>query len=211
MKRSTASCRPKIGNQSRSIAPCATRCFREARDCDTVLAQGRASEWTACARRMLALRSACAVELVHVASLVHDDLPCFDDAALRKVVRPYTRCLAKHERFGRRCAARTQLRGAGWRTSQDATREALRVVQLLACATGSLSGLVGGQELEQESALGSSVRVPESAASYHEMKTGALFETAAHAGAIAAGSNPDSGLGEDRTPRWQRLSRWPTH
>ena len=147
----------------------------------------------------LALRSACAVELVHVASLVHDDLPCFDDAALRKG-RPTVHAVFGEARallVGDALLARSfEVLAGGLR--KDATR-ALRVVQLLACATGSLSGLVGGQELEQESALGSSVRVPESAASYHEMKTGALFETAAHAGAIAAGSN--------QTAAWAKIGR----
>ena len=31
----------------------------------------------------LAMRAGCAIELIHSASLVHDDLPCFDDADLR--------------------------------------------------------------------------------------------------------------------------------
>ena len=138
----------------------------------------------------LALRAACAIELIHVASLVHDDLPCFDDAALRRG-RPTVHAVFGEARallVGDALLARSfELLATGPR--KEAAR-ALRVVQLLACATGSLSGLVGGQELEHEqaSALGPNPRVPESAASYHEMKTGALFGMAAEAAAVVAGS-----------------------
>jgi hypothetical protein len=61
-------------------------------------------------------------------------------------------------------------------------------VQLLASATGSLSGLVGGQELEQELPSPRDARFPESAASYHEQKTGALFGMAAEAAAVVSGA-----------------------
>lgn len=136
----------------------------------------------------LALRAACAVELIHIASLVHDDLPCFDDAALRKG-RPTVHMVFGEARallVGDALLARSfELLSSGPR--KEASR-ALRVVQLLACATGSLSGLVGGQELEHEALAHRDARFPESAAGYHEQKTGALFGMAAEAAAVVAGA-----------------------
>lgn len=138
------------------------------------------------AEQDLALRAACAVELIHVASLVHDDLPCFDNAAQRRG-QPTV-----HVVFGEACAllvgnallARSfELLAA---TPRALSSRAIRVVQLLAAATGSQSGLVGGQATEQDSAVGT--LSPESAASYYEMKTGVLFSMAAEAAAVVSGA-----------------------
>jgi len=138
------------------------------------------------AEQDLALRAACAVELIHVASLVHDDLPCFDNAAERRG-QPTV-----HVVFGEACAllvgnalmARSfELLAA---TPRALSSRAVRVVQLLAAATGSQSGLVGGQATEQDSAVGN--LSPESAASYYEMKTGVLFSMAAEAAAVVSGA-----------------------
>lgn len=135
----------------------------------------------------LSLRAACAVELIHAASLVHDDLPCFDNAALRRG-RPTV-----HVLFGEATALLTgdallarsfELLAAGPRTL---AARSLRLVQLLATATGSSSGLVGGQGLEQLALAGQ--HGLESAASYHTLKTGALFAMAAEAAAVATGSS----------------------
>lgn len=133
----------------------------------------------------LVLRAACAVELIHIASLVHDDLPCFDNAAERRG-RPTV-----HVRFGeaRALLVGDALMARSFEILSAVPRalapRALRLVQLLACATGSSSGLVGGQGLEQDGTAGP--LSPESATSYHEMKTGALFGMAAEAAAVAAG------------------------
>ncbi len=147
----------------------------------------------------LALRAACAVELIHIASLVHDDLPCFDDASLRKG-RPTVHVVFGEARallVGDALLARSfELLSSGPR--KHASR-ALRVVQLLASATGSLSGLVGGQELEQELPSPRDARFPESAASYHEQKTGALFGMAAEAASVIAGAS--------RTAAWADIGR----
>lgn len=138
------------------------------------------------AEQDLALRAACAVELIHVASLVHDDLPCFDNAAERRG-RP-----SVHILFGE---ARALLVGdallaysfellAG--AARSLAARSLRLVQLLAGATGASSGLVGGQGLEHDRAAGAVA--PEGAARYHAMKSGALFGMAAESAAVAAGS-----------------------
>jgi geranylgeranyl diphosphate synthase type II len=134
--------------------------------------------------RELALLAACAVELVHCASLVHDDLPSFDDAATRRG-RPTV-----HVRFGEPVAVLTgdALLTLGFdvlaQAPQGMARRALRIVQLLARAAGSKEGIIGGQGLEdREQPL-----PPEHLVRYHEMKTAALFRFAAEAGAVAAGA-----------------------
>jgi geranylgeranyl diphosphate synthase type II len=118
--------------------------------------------------------AAAAIELVHCASLVHDDLPCFDDAALRRN-RPTV-----HVVFGEAigvlvgdallCMAFEVLARAG------ATGEAV----LLASAVGPGRGIIAGQAWESEPSVDLS--------RYHRAKTAALFEAAAGAGAMAAGA-----------------------
>jgi geranylgeranyl diphosphate synthase type II len=145
----------------------------------------------------LALRAACAVEPVHIASLVHDDLPCFDNAPLRRG-HPTV-----HVLFGE---ARALLVGDALLTqsfevllgaSRSQAARALRIGQLLARAAGSSCGLLASQELELDT-LAESL-LTESSTRYHTMKTGALFGMAAESGAIAAGLR--------KTEDWARLGR----
>ncbi len=136
---------------------------------------------------------AAAVELVHCASLVHDDLPAFDDADTR---RGQPSC---HAAFGEPTAilvgdalltlAFESLSGA---PLQEAGR-ALRMIRLLSEATGSRAGIIGGQGLE----LQTNVDV----LAYHAQKTSALFRAAAGGGAIA------SVVGDDpaQVERWSRF------
>lgn len=140
----------------------------------------------------LALRAACAVELVHTASLVHDDLPCFDDAAARRG-RPTV-----HVLFGEPTAVLVgdALLAHAMEVLAEVPRalapRALRIVRLLVRATGSRAGLIGGQSLEQEEAHSSPGTAPwcspELIERYYSMKTGLLFAMTAEAGAVAAGS-----------------------
>lgn len=136
----------------------------------------------------LALRAACAVELIHIASLVHDDLPCFDDAAERRG-RPTV-----HVLFGEATAVLVGdallahsievLTGA----SRAAAPRALRLVRLLVRATSSCSGLIGGQGLEQTLAHCTETAPIGVVERYHSMKTGVLFGMAAEAAAVVAGT-----------------------
>ncbi len=136
----------------------------------------------------LALQAACAIELIHTASLVHDDLPTFDDASERRG-RPTV-----HTLFGEPIAllvgdallARAFEMMA--ETPPGLATRALRIVRLLGLRTGSRHGIIGGQSLED-------LAWPERqlVARYHEMKTGSLFQLAAEAGAAAAGVTDTSG------------------
>lgn len=136
----------------------------------------------------LALAAACSVEMIHCASLVHDDLPSFDNASTRRG------CPTVHVAFGEPLAI---LVGDALLTrafevlaevpGRRAPR-AMRIIRLLARLTGSAEGIIGGQSLEDtahpELRLASQAGVTR----YHTMKTAALFRFAAEAGAIAAGA-----------------------
>ena len=134
--------------------------------------------------------AAAAVELLHCASLVHDDLPCFDDAPLRRGLP------SVHRAFGERLAVLAgdalivlafQTLGAG------AGRQPQRLPALLARVAGGVgmpNGIAAGQAWECEP----QVRLRD----YQRAKTGALFAAAAGAGALCAGKDarPWLGLGE---------------
>jgi geranylgeranyl diphosphate synthase type II len=131
----------------------------------------------------LADASAAALELIHCASLVHDDLPCFDDADTRRG-KP-----SVHRAFGQPLAV---LAGdslivlafeALARAAEAEPARGLRLVRTLAACTGMPGGICAGQGWESEGAVNLSA--------YHRAKTGALFVAASKMGAIAAGQDPE--------------------
>ncbi|CAM4100260.1 Farnesyl diphosphate synthase [Pseudomonas reidholzensis] len=129
--------------------------------------------------------AACAVELIHAYSLVHDDLPAMDDDDLRRG-QPTT-----HKAFDEACAilagdglqslAFSALLDANLSPQSDATR--LAMVQTLAKAAGP-AGMVGGQAID----LGSvGLKLDQQALEYmHRHKTGALIEASVRLGALAS-------------------------
>jgi geranylgeranyl diphosphate synthase type II len=129
---------------------------------------------------------ACAVEMVHACSLVLDDLPAMDDAALRRG-RPTV-----HRAFGEAVAllaALALLNRAYALAAASAQRLALArytgedLIHHLAAAIGS-HGLIGGQALDL---LSRPEEVDLDRLEYiHSHKTGALFMAAAELGAMAA-------------------------
>ncbi len=126
--------------------------------------------------------TAAAIELLHCASLVHDDLPCFDNAATRRGQA------SVHQAFGERLAVLSgdALIVLAFETlARRAAHAPDRLVRLLAtvsAAVGAPHGIAAGQAWECEPTADLS--------RYHRTKTGALFVAAATAGAEAAGSNP---------------------
>jgi geranylgeranyl diphosphate synthase, type II len=127
--------------------------------------------------------AATALELIHCASLVHDDLPAFDNADTRRG-RP-----SVHRAHGEPLAilAGDSLIVLAFevlaRAAGDQPQRALRLVQTLAQRTGMPGGICAGQGWESESTVNLSA--------YHRAKTGALFVAATQMGAIAAGQEPD--------------------
>jgi geranylgeranyl diphosphate synthase, type II len=126
--------------------------------------------------------AAAAVELVHCASLVHDDLPCFDNASTRRG-RP-----SVHRAFGEPIAvlAGDALIVAAFesvaRAGAAAPDRLARVIEIVARGVSSPHGIIAGQAWESEP------HIP--VITYRRAKTAALFEAAAAAGAAAAGDDP---------------------
>ncbi|HUN91879.1 MAG TPA: polyprenyl synthetase family protein [Burkholderiaceae bacterium] len=124
--------------------------------------------------------AAAAIEMLHCASLVHDDLPCFDDAAMRRN-RPTV-----HRAFGEReavLAGDALIVMAFEALARNLPRSPERTAQLLATVAAALSmpsGIIAGQAWECEPVV--------DLRAYQRAKTGALFVAATVAGAQAAGA-----------------------
>ena len=135
-------------------------------------------------RPALSDAAAAAIELIHCASLVHDDMPCFDDAALRRgqptVHAAYSEPLALLAGDALIVLAFEGLARAG----VQAPARLPGLVGGLARHTGMPGGICAGQGWESEAAVDLS--------RYHRAKTGALFVAATTMGAQAAGSDPDA-------------------
>jgi geranylgeranyl diphosphate synthase type II len=123
-----------------------------------------------------------ALELMHCASLVHDDLPCFDNAAVRRG-RP-----SVHSQFGERLAVLTgdalivmAFRAVVRCKARHAHRLA-DVLGYLEASVGPSMGIVAGQAWECEPVAQIQV--------YQRLKTGALFSAATMGGAACAGADP---------------------
>jgi farnesyl diphosphate synthase len=134
-----------------------------------------------------ALRAAVAVELIHAYSLVHDDMPCMDDDALRRG-KPTV-----HVKFGE---AQAMLAGDAMQalafevlTPDEGVPPALqaRLVSLLARAAGH-EGMAGGQAIDLASvgrSLGESTL-----RDMHRRKTGALLQASVLMGAACGDTSP---------------------
>jgi geranylgeranyl diphosphate synthase, type II len=140
----------------------------------------------------LALPAACAVELIHTYSLIHDDLPAMDDDSLRRG-RP-----TNHVVYGDGMAI---LAGDGLLTEAfallsleprdpDLASRKIRAIHTIASAAGA-SGMVGGQAIDLL-AVGSSTFDEYSLQDMHARKTGALIRAAAVAGAIMGGGGNEA-------------------
>ena len=127
--------------------------------------------------------AAAALEIIHCASLVHDDLPCFDDAATRRG-KP-----AVHRAFSEPLAVLTgdSLIVLAFRTLAAAAAahpgRGLALIEALSERTGMPGRICAGQGWEAEPEI--------DLAAYHRSKTGALFIAATTMGAIAAGQEAD--------------------
>ena len=131
-----------------------------------------------------AMRAACAVELIHAYSLVHDDMPCMDNDVLRRG-KPTV-----HVQFGEASAllAGDALQALAFEllTPQDGSvpqATQARLCALLARAAGS-AGMAGGQAIDL-----ASVGLPLTESQLremHELKTGALLQASVMMGAHCA-------------------------
>jgi geranylgeranyl diphosphate synthase type II len=148
--------------------------------------------------RALAMPAACAIELIHSYSLIHDDLPAMDNDTMRRG-RP-----TLHVVVGEGMAI---LAGDGLLTEafallsreprgedQELVARKLRVIEIIAAAAGP-TGMVGGQAMDLASVDRSRApddetwRDPGHLQTMHAKKTGALIRAAATAGAIMGGGS----------------------
>ena len=140
-----------------------------------------------------ALPAACAVELVHAYSLIHDDLPAMDNDDLR---RGLPTC---HRKFDEATAilAGDALQALAFEilSHELPAERALRCCQILSRAAGR-SQLVGGQadDLAAEGRFGDQTPAKQSVEhlqSIHLRKTGAIIQASLSLGAVASGASPD--------------------
>ena len=135
--------------------------------------------------------AAVSIELLHCASLVHDDLPCFDDAPMRRgqpsVHSAYGERLAVLAGDGLIVMAFQALGLAGSRSPQ----RLIRLMATIGRGVGMPFGITAGQAWECEPRVALS--------DYQRAKTGALFAAATAAGAEAAGMDGET---------WRALGEW---
>ncbi|NNE53066.1 MAG: polyprenyl synthetase family protein [Sulfitobacter sp.] len=139
----------------------------------------------ACGDRTPALTdaAAAALELIHCASLVHDDLPCFDDADTRRG-KPTV-----HRAFGEPLAVLTgdsliiMAFDVLARSADHDPLQAARLIRILSDRTGMPNGICAGQGWESEEEV--------DLRAYHRAKTGALFMAATQMGALASGEEAE--------------------
>ena len=134
-----------------------------------------------------ALRSACAVELIHAYSLVHDDMPCMDNDVLRRG-KPTV-----HVAYGEAQAllAGDALQALAFELLTPDDGSVAPVVQARLCAALARAaghhGMAGGQAIDLAHV---GLAMTEAALrDMHRRKTGAMLEVSVHMGALSAGAD----------------------
>lgn len=138
----------------------------------------------------VAMPTACALEMIHTMSLIHDDLPAMDNDDYRRGR------LTNHKVYGEDIAI---LAGDGLlayafefvaqNTVNIPAERVVKVLAILGKAVGA-NGLVGGQVLDLE-CEGKADVTAETLSFIHRRKTGALLEACVAAGAVLAGASED--------------------
>ena len=141
-----------------------------------------------------ALPVACAIEMMHTFSLIHDDLPCMDNDDMR---RGKPSC---HKAYGEATALLagdalaimpSQIIAQAAVERKISTEAAVKIIALLNERAG-IMGMIGGQVIDTEN---EGKKLPENILlEMYRMKTGALLEFCCRAGCIAAGAGADKQL-----------------
>jgi geranylgeranyl diphosphate synthase, type II len=146
----------------------------------------------------LALPAACAIEMIHTYSLIHDDLPAMDNDTLRRG-RPtvhvvYGDGIAVLAGDGLHAEAFALLAREPVTSDSVLVERKLRVIQLVGDAAGS-TGMVGGQAIDLQAAgqaPGHLITLDaEGLRAMHVRKTGALIRASALSGAVMAGASEE--------------------
>ena len=159
----------------------------------------------------LAMPVACALEMIHTYSLVHDDLPAMDNDTMRRgrptahvVFGEGLAILAGDALLTEAFALLSRAPSARWPTDarsgqapstrvstddDELNRRKLQTIAIVADAAGA-AGMVGGQAIDLEAAVAGAAQVDARALrEMHMRKTGALIVASALAGAIMAGAS----------------------
>ena len=156
----------------------------------------------------VALPAACAIELIHTYSLIHDDLPAMDDDTLRRG-RPtlhvvYGDGIAILAGDGLHAEAFTLLAREPATDDPVIMRRQLRVIRLVGEAAGA-GGMVGGQAIDLQAAgqaPGHAITLDADGLRHmHALKTGALIRASAMSGAIMGGADAERVAAIDRYAR----------
>lgn len=141
-----------------------------------------------------ALPVACAIEMMHTFSLIHDDLPCMDNDDMR---RGKPSC---HKAFGEATALLagdalaimpSQIIAQAAVEHKISAEAAVKIIALLNERAG-IMGMIGGQVIDTEN---EGKQLPENILlEMYRMKTGALLEFCCRAGCIAAGAGAEKQL-----------------
>ena len=130
-----------------------------------------------------ALIPACAIELIHAYSLIHDDLPAMDDDELRRG-RPTTH-IAYNEATAILAGDALQTLAFEWLADAPGISDRTRLAMIRELASGSgHRGMVGGQAIDLES-VGKKITI-EHLEAMHRHKTGALIVASVRMGALTA-------------------------
>ena len=166
------------------------------------------------AARALALPAACAIEMIHTYSLIHDDLPAMDDDTMRRG-RPTLHVVAGDgiailAGDGLHAEAFSLLAREPVSRDPAVTARKLRVIGVIADAAGP-AGMVGGQAIDLQAvrphdrafvkdpgSVDAVPTVPIDIEAMHARKTGALIRASAVCGAVMAGGDDDSIAAIDR-------------
>ena len=132
-----------------------------------------------------AINAACAIEMLHTYSLIHDDLPCMDDDDMRRG-KP-----ANHIKFGECTAvlAGDALQSAAFELIAESDLPPERIVEMtkIFAQSAGVNGICGGQYLDM---FGPAMTM-DALTKIHELKTAALFSASARLGAIAGGATKE--------------------
>lgn len=140
-----------------------------------------------------ALPAACALEMIHTFSLIHDDMPCMDDDDMR---RGQPSC---HKAYGEAAAllAGDALLNMAYEVicgGNNTAEVKIALISELSAATG-VNGMIGGQVIDT---LYDGKITEKLLLDMYGMKTGALLKSACRMGCIAAGAGKDQLCHADR-------------
>ena len=135
-----------------------------------------------------ALPFACAMEMIHTYSLIHDDLPAMDNDDYRRGK------LSNHKKYGQATAilAGDGLLNKAFETGLEAamnsnSMNALKALKIIADSSGS-EGMIGGQLIDMD---GNKIKTIEDLKYMYSLKTGAIIKSSLRAGAALAGAGDE--------------------